>query len=347
MTRLRNLVLPLLALALLVSACSDGAGVAGSGAPAATVNGADVSDADFVETLNLLNENSEFAQGLYQVPVHADGEAVEDRVDASFAAAVLELEILLEIIGQEFDERGLEVTDEDREAVRAEFPAELNAFLEELPEDYVDWYVEWNAELGVLRDDLASEAEVVEVTDDDVRAFYDENLETYENQVCAQHVLVETEAEAQEVLTELEDGGDLATIAAERSIDPSAATNGGDLGCGAAEQYVEPFAEAIGTGEVGEYLGPVETEFGFHVILVTSRGTTAFEDVEADIRTQLEQEAANAPAAAFNELFEQLLADAEVTVSSRYGTWDDENARVLPPEAPEAQFVDIGEITGE
>lgn len=319
----------------MLSAC--GSDSSGGGAAAATVNGVDLSNSEFVDTLRMLNENAEFAQGLYQVPPQADGEAVDDRVDATFAAAVLELDVLLELINQEFDSRDLEVTQEDRDAVEAEFPADLVAYLDELPDEFVDWYTEWNAQLKVLQADIAAAIEVPEVTDEAVRAYYDENIAQYEDQTCAQHILLETEEEAEQVLVELEEGGDFATIATDRSTDPSAANNGGDLGCASPDQYVEPFAEAITNGEIGEFLGPVATDFGYHVILVTSRGTTPFEDVEDDIRAQLEQEAAGAPAAAFNELFEQLIADADITVSSRYGTWDSEAGRVVPPEAPEGE----------
>jgi PPIC-type PPIASE domain len=301
------------------------------------VNDVDMSDDEFLELLQVLADNTELAQGLYGIPVHADGEAVEGRVDAVFAASVLERQILLELIDQEVASRELEVTDEDREAVRTGFPEELATYLEEVPEDFIDDFVEWNAQVNVLGDALAADAEVPEVTDEDVRAYYDENVELYENQVCAQHVLVETVDEANTILADLEGGADMAEVAAASSIDPSAATNGGDLGCGPADQYVPPFADAVSTGEVGEYLGPVETDFGFHVILVNSRGTTPFEDAEADIRAQLEQEASGAPQAAFEELLEQLIADADVSVSSRYGTWDGEGGRVVPPEAPEGE----------
>src|SRR5690606_34185574 len=118
-----------------------------------------------------------------------------------------------------------------------------------------------------------------EVTDEEVRASYEENLAFFEEQVCASHVLLETEAEAQDVLAELEAGADLASVAGERSTDPSAAQNGGDLGCTSPSSYVAPFAEAVATGEIGELLGPVETDFGFHVILVSSRGV-GFEEAE-------------------------------------------------------------------
>lgn len=342
MTRLRSSIAAVGAALLLVvlPACSDVAGPAA----AATVNGVEISDDELRDDLRTLADNEEFALGLTQVPVHADGSAPENRVDADFAAAVLELKIILELIDAEFEDRGLELGEEQLQTVRDGFGPELQAYLDQLPEEYVDGFVRWNAQITALRDDLAAEQgeDAGAVTDDDVRSFYDENLTQFEDQVCASHVLLETEAEADEVLADLQAGGDIAAIAGERSIDPSAAGNGGDLGCTSADNYVEEFAEAVRTGEIGEYLGPVETDFGFHVILVRSRGTTPFEEAEADIRTQLEGEAANAPAQAFGELLERLVAEAEVTVSSRYGEWNAEEGRVIPPEAPEGETPTLG-----
>lgn len=339
MTRLRNLVLLIVVLALVASGCSGDTGV--GAAPAATVNGVEISDADLIADLRTFNENSEFASQLVGVMVHADGDPAADRVDATFAAAFLELTIILEILDQEFDARGLEVTQADRDAVTSQFDQALLDQLDSLPDDVEEWFVDWNARIIVLRDHLAEGLDS-EVTDDAVRSYYDDNIAQYENQVCAQHILLETEDEADDVLAELEAGADFATLAEERSIDPSAATNGGDLGCTSADRYVEEFADAVTEGEVGEHLGPVETDFGFHVILVTSRGTTAFEDAEAGIRSQLEQEAAGAPAQAFSELLEELVAAADVTVSSRYGSWDDENGRVVAPEGPADARLSIG-----
>lgn len=331
MTRFRTALALLFAPLLLLAACSDSAG---GGGAAATVNERDISDDDFRELLGMLADNPEFAQGLTGVAVHADGSTPEGRVDAAFAAAVLEFEILLDIVDAEFTDRGLEVTEEAREAARTQFSPELTAYLEALPEDYVESFETWNAQVQLLQADMASEIEVEEVTDEDVQAYYDENLATYENQVCASHVLVETEEEAQAVLDELNGGGDLATIAAEQSIDTGSGANGGDLGCASPDQYVEPFAAAVTDGAIGEYLGPVQTDFGYHVILVRSRGTTPFEDVEADIRAQLEGEAASAQGAAFGTWLQEVVSEAEVTVNSRYGTWNAEEGRVVPPEAP-------------
>lgn len=335
MTRFRSALALVVASLLLLAACGGTSG--GAGGAAATVNGRDIADADFRDQLRMFSENPEVAQTVIGVLVSADGSAPEGRVDSAFAASVLELEILLSLLDAEVDERGLEITDADLEETRTDLEQQnpqVFAQLSDLPEDYVDGFIEWNTQARVLQESLASEVEVEEVTDDDVRAYYDENAATYQ-EVCASHVLLETEEEAQAVLDELEGGADFATVASERSTDPSAADNGGDLGCASPAQYVAPFAEAISEGPIGELLGPVETDFGFHVILVSSREATPFEDVSADIRAQLEAEAAAGQSGALGAWLQEAVADAEITVNSRYGEWDAANARVVPPEAPE------------
>jgi hypothetical protein len=127
---------------------------------------------------------------------------------------------------------------------------------------------------------------------------------------CSRHILVGTEAEADEVLEELEAGAEFAALAADRSIDSSAATNGGDLGCLPASTFVGPFADAITDAPIGEYLGPVETEFGFHVIVVDGYdgGSLAEEAITTGLR------------------------DATIVVDERVGQWDDELLTILSTE---------------
>ena len=120
-------------------------------------------------------------------------------------------------------------------------------------------------------------------------------------------------------------------VAAERSIDPSAATNGASLGCSEPARFVPPFAAALEEGEVGELTGPVESDFGFHVILVRARGDI-FDEVAPDIRAQLEADAA--PGNALGAWLQDAIASADVSISSRYGSWSAETGEVLPPEGP-------------
>lgn len=93
-----------------------------------------------------------------------------------------------------------------------------------------------------------------------------------QDEVRARHILVEEEALAQELIAELEGGADFAALAEEHSLDPSAAGRGGDLGWFTRERMVAPFANAAFEIEPGSHgAEPVETRFGWHVILVEDR----------------------------------------------------------------------------
>ena len=89
-----------------------------------------------------------------------------------------------------------------------------------------------------------------------------------QEEVWARHILVETEEEAQDILDQLNEGADWGELAAEYSTDTSNAPNGGDLGWFAHGEMVTPFEDAAFAGEVGEIIGPVQTDFGYHLIQI-------------------------------------------------------------------------------
>jgi len=129
----------------------------------------------------------------------------------------------------------------------------------------------------------------------EVEAFYEENKTlqfTTPEQRCARHILFnkDQKEKAEEVKSQLEEGGDFAKLAREYSQDPQSAENGGDLGCLGKGETVPNFEEAVFSAEQGEIVGPVETEFGYHLIEVTeinAKRTQPLEEVEPQIREQL------------------------------------------------------------
>ncbi len=86
----------------------------------------------------------------------------------------------------------------------------------------------------------------------------------------ARHILVDSESECTELKKRIEEGADFAACAAEVSRCPSG-RQGGNLGEFSPGQMVREFDEVVFTGEVGKVLGPVKTDFGYHLIEITSR----------------------------------------------------------------------------
>ncbi len=124
------------------------------------------------------------------------------------------------------------------------------------------------------------------------KAYMDAKPELAQPMVKARHILVESEAEANKLIAELNKGADFEKLATEHSKGPSA-PRGGDLGWFAAGDMVPTFSEAAFAMKEGEISGkPVQTRFGWHVIKVEERNENAmppFEEVEGQLREQLSQ----------------------------------------------------------
>lgn len=86
----------------------------------------------------------------------------------------------------------------------------------------------------------------------------------------ARHILVKTEEECNNLKTEIENGAEFGNLAKEHSQCPSG-KQGGDLGEFGPGQMVKEFDTVVFSAPVGEVQGPVETQFGYHLLEVTDR----------------------------------------------------------------------------
>ena len=105
-------------------------------------------------------------------------------------------------------------------------------------------------------------------TDEEMRALYAEQVKLAPPmEFKARHILVETQGEAVALVTELEGGADFVELATQKSTGPSA-TSGGDLGWFTSDRMVPEFSAAVAALGDGEFTkSPVQTQFGWHVIL--------------------------------------------------------------------------------
>lgn len=132
--------------------------------------------------------------------------------------------------------------------------------------------------------------------------------------VCVSHILVETEDEAIVARSRIVSGEDFAAVASEVSLDRDSGADGGDLGCGSPSNYTGSVSAATMEAEINVPTQPVESEAGFHVILVSQR-----EEATLDIvRASLEREAL---ALAVEDWFDAVIERAEVTVDESVGVW--------------------------
>jgi peptidyl-prolyl cis-trans isomerase C len=90
-------------------------------------------------------------------------------------------------------------------------------------------------------------------------------------QATARHILVDTETKCEELKKDIEGGQDFAEVAKKHSSCPSG-RNGGDLGSFGPGQMVPEFDTVVFSADLNTVQGPVKTQFGYHLLEVTSRG---------------------------------------------------------------------------
>jgi parvulin-like peptidyl-prolyl isomerase len=96
------------------------------------------------------------------------------------------------------------------------------------------------------------------------------------------HILVETEDEANEIIAALNTGESFALLASSRSLDTGSGSQGGELDWQPIDIYVPAFADAVRDAELGTIVGPVESDFGFHIIQVRAREERVIEGQPRD-----------------------------------------------------------------
>jgi len=89
-------------------------------------------------------------------------------------------------------------------------------------------------------------------------------------QASARHILVDSEAQCLQLKSDIENGADFAAVAREHSRCPSS-RDGGNLGTFGRGQMVREFDEVVFSAPVGVVQGPVQTQFGYHLVEVTDR----------------------------------------------------------------------------
>lgn len=304
----------LVALALFAASCASGGVTPSAGETAATVGDTDIS----VDTLALEMDRYTFLAGLNQATCGTpeEGESQESAC-ARFTLSNLIQGAFVDGFAQAND---VAVDEGDVTTI-------IQQLDDGLGEAEVDQALKDNS---LTRDDLQVLAERVllfravqgeiarqQLTDEKLRQLYRDQILRFTT-IQVDHILVETQAEAQDVYDQVTAPGateqDFLDLAKEVSIDPSAKQNSGSLGSAVASTYVTEFAEAAVALEPGQVSQPVQTEFGWHVIRMVDNELTPF----VDAKDQLVSDNAGD---AFNTWLRDQ-ANGSVDVSPRYGRWD-------------------------
>lgn len=346
--RLVTAAAALMASLALLAGCTYGGTPGDPGA--LEVGGTRLSVSELNDEIDYFVANPSAAQALLgaDVSLIAAGEEGADAQRRQLAVGVLNVHVYAALLGDLAASRGAEPSVEaEAEAARTLSsltsaavppPPSLLAVIEALL-------------LNQLALAEALEAEGSEVTDEEVRATYDQSVadpSRFEGFTCSSHILVAFAAPGSEpspeedaaalaaaeaIAARLAAGEDFAGVATEASDDPGSAARGGSLGCNFPGSFVPEFEAALAALEPGELSGPVRTEFGYHLIRLDAEGVPPFEQVADQIRAQLESRQGDT-SQRLTQLLAEAAAQVEVTINPRYGVWDAERVTVVPPPGP-------------
>lgn len=305
--------LALVLLAPLASACRKPAVSAESNQEAAAAQPAQPVPETLPAVLARVNgediTKEQFEKFIGNLEMNAGGPVPADRRNEVYRNA-LEQICDMRLLVQEVKARNLQgdaqSADSQLQGLRSRFPSEEafkqalaaeNTTLEKLKADLM-------TQSGIGKMLADAQAGTPDVTDADVKTFYDQNPDKFKRpeQVRASHILFKTDgdaaaktkarAAAETVLKEAKGGKDFGALAKQHSSDGSA-SQGGDLGFFEKERMVSEFSNAAFAMLPGQISEIVESQFGYHIIKVTDRKapeTIALDEVAPQVKQYLTQQ---------------------------------------------------------
>jgi hypothetical protein len=325
----------LVSLSALVAA-AVGLSACGSLSPyAAIVSGHRISERSINDELGAIKTNTKYLDAVDPVdqdPGHRQVlGAGNGTYNSAFVARLLTRSIYYELVQIELGRRHVQVTAKDltaaRQSVTQQFTNQGQDLFGAFPKSYQDTLVRRAALVAALAKSFAGTP-----TPADERAYYAAHQDQFE-QACASHILVADKAKADAIEARLAKGEDFAAVAKTDSTDTGSAQKGGDIGCFARDaQLVQLFKDAAFAQPVGTPGPPVQTQFGFHIIKVTSRKVPTFEDVATQVRAALQSGGQDKLTAWLRDQ----LVKVHITVNPKFGKYDknQQTPGVVPPQAP-------------
>lgn len=139
-------------------------------------------------------------------------------------------------------------------------------------------------------------------SDAEVKAEYDKlKAQSVGQEYRARHILVEDEATAKKLITEIKGGASFEETAKKNSKDPGSGENGGDLDFAKPDSFVPEFSQAMTKLKKGEMTPePVKTQFGFHIIKLEETREATFPPLE-EVKAQIEQRLGQTKLQAYQE----------------------------------------------
>ena len=205
-----------------------------------------------------------------------------------------------EALAQQVARSGRPITPEVEAQIKEEVIAR-EIFMQEAQKRGLDASDDYKVQIELARQTILIRALFADyeaknpITDADVQAEYDKFAAANGGkEYHARHILVETEAQANDVLAKLKKGGKFEDLAKKISKDPGSGANGGDLDWAAPGNFVKEFSDAMVALKKGETTAaPVKSQFGYHIIRlddVREAQLPKIEEVKPQIMQQMQQQ---------------------------------------------------------
>lgn len=312
---------------------------------AAVVNGTQVTQAQLNSDLAAIQHNQVFlAQVNSQQHVSGQGSST---LDSQFVASVLSGRISLVLIDQALARRGITITAEDLRLARSDVVASFSssqspsgapvspgqsgqAVFDGFPSSYRSHLLEASAALTALEASIGH----VDVSEAGMARYYAANRSEF-TLTCVSDIAVGSQAQALDILAQLNSGADFASLAQANSSDNPQL--GGSLGCNPPGTFVASVEGVVDALKVGQVSVPFQVGSSWHLVKVTSRAVQPFSAVTSAIRQRMLAAASGRITGAL----QALQARADVHVNPEYGAFVKRPGQtgVVPPIGPPSSML--------
>jgi len=318
-------------LVCLVTLFAIGAAACGTLQPyALVVNGHRIPQRDIDNELKAIRGNARYLDAIDPSRRQILGSGT-GTFNADFTAFILNQDLDYQLVHQEIARRKLKVTPAEVDQAKSTVIQQVNG--QDTFNAFPTWYrtklQQRFAEVIALSQSFGGGDAAQE------RQYYDAHPDEFQ-QACASHILVDTAQKAADIEARLAKGEDFAAVAKAESKDPGSAQKGGDVGCFfKTSQLVPEFLQAAFAQPVGQVGQPVQTQFGFHVIKVTSRQVAPFDQV----RSQVQQAMGQGGGQKLQAWLTDALKKASVKMNPKFGTFNKRKSvpEIEAPQAPAGQ----------
>jgi len=291
------------------------------------VNGSRIPQHDIDNELKAIRGNARYLDAIDPSRQQILGSG-KGTFNADFTAFVLNQDLDYELVHQELAKRKLKVTPADLDQAKGVVIQQVNGqdTFNAFPKWYQDKLQQRFAEVIVLNKALTPAADEAKAMD-----YYNAHKDQF-TQACTSHILVDSPDKAAELEARLAKGEDFAAVAKAESKDTGSAQKGGEVGCFFKDaQLVPEFLQAAFSQPVGQIGPPVQSQFGYHIIKVTSRDPAPYDQAKAEVQKAMGQGGGQQ----LQDFLTNALKKAKVKMNPKFGTFN--KSKPVPEiDAPQA-----------